>query len=94
VAEPGPSFASHPAEHAGVPPQSHGDEIIHIDREGAVDLGGLRQVGDVLRRNSVALDAAGERLEQADDAFEEGRFARAVRPTTATSAPLATSPSR
>ena len=27
----------------------------------------------------VALDAAGERLEQPNDAFEEGRFARAVR---------------
>ena len=33
------------AEHAAAPPQPHGDEVVDVDREGAVDLGGLRQIG-------------------------------------------------
>ena len=45
----------------------------------AVDLGDLRQVGDVLRPHAVALDAAGQRLDDADDALEQGRLAGAVR---------------
>ena len=38
------------AEQAGAPPQAHGHHVVDADREGAVDLGDLRQVGDVAAR--------------------------------------------
>ena len=38
---------AHAAEKAGRAPQPGADEIEHRDREAAVDVGGLRQIGDV-----------------------------------------------
>ena len=43
-------LAADAAEQAGAAPQAHRHHVVDVDREGAVDLGGLRQVGDVLRR--------------------------------------------
>jgi hypothetical protein len=59
------------AEGTGAPPQPHRHHVVDVDRKGAVDLGRLRQVGDVLRVEIAALDAARQRLEHADDALEQ-----------------------
>ena len=67
------------AEQAGVAPQPHRDHVVDADRERAVDVGGLRQIGDVARAQAAQVDAAGERLEHADDALEQRRLAGAVR---------------
>ena len=45
----------------------------------SVNFSQLRQVGDVLAQRSH-LDAAARRRQQADNAFEQGAFARAVGP--------------
>src|SRR5262249_6850369 len=45
----------------------------------AVDLGLLRQIGDVARAQPAQVDPAGERRQDADDAFEQGRLAGAIR---------------
>ena len=68
-----------PPNIAGPAPQSHRHHVVEVDRERPVDLGGLRQIGDVLRPHAAELDAAGERLDRADDALEQGRLAGAVR---------------
>ena len=67
------------AEQAGAAPQPHRHHVVDVDRERAVDLGGLRQIGDILGAEPVALDAAGERLDRADDALEQRRLAGTVR---------------
>ena len=46
-----------------------------VDREAAVDLGGLRQVTNVPPRETGALDRPGERLDQSSNPLEERRFA-------------------
>ena len=68
------------AEQTGTAPQPHRHHVVDIDRKAAIDLGGLRQISDVARLQSAALDRAGQRLEHAGDALEQGRFAGAVRP--------------
>ena len=60
-------------------PQAHGDHVVDIDRKPAVDVGGLRQVGDVAALEPTQLDAAGERRQLSDDALEQRRLAGAVR---------------
>ena len=67
------------AEQAFAAPQPHRHHVVDVDREAAVDLGDLRQVGDVLRRQPAAVDAAGQRLDDADHALEQRRLAGAVR---------------
>ena len=42
-------LAADAAEQAGALPQPHRHHVVDVDREAAVDLGGLRQIGDVLR---------------------------------------------
>ena len=66
------------AEKAGRAPQPGADEIEHRDRKAAVDIGGLRQIGDIPDIETAALDDARERLEDADEAAKQGRFAGAV----------------
>ena len=51
------------AEQAGLAPQSHRHQVVDGDREGAVDLGRLRQIGDVARRQAAEIDVTGQRLE-------------------------------
>jgi hypothetical protein len=77
--DPCPGRAIKAAEQAGPPPQPHRHHVVDIDRECAVDLGGLRQVSDILCGKIAALDAARQRLDQADDAFEQRRLACSVR---------------
>jgi hypothetical protein len=67
------------AEQAGVVPQAHRHHVEDVDRKTAVDLGRLRQIGDIAGGELAALDAPGERLDHADDALEQGRLAGAVR---------------
>ena len=45
--DPVPRRAIEAAEQPGPPPQPHGHHVVDIDREGAVDLGRLRQIGDI-----------------------------------------------
>ena len=74
-----------PPKDPGAAPKAHGHHVVDVDREGAVDLGGLRQVGDMLRIGAAALDAAGQRLKHADNALEAASTCRApFGPTTAT----------
>ena len=56
-------LAADAAEQAFAAPQPHRHHVVDADREAAVDLGDLRQIGDVLRPHAVALDPAGERLD-------------------------------
>ena len=67
------------AEQAGRAPQTHADEIEHRDRKAAVDVGDLRQVGDVAGVEAAERDRARERLQHADDAAKQRRLAGAVR---------------
>ena len=55
-------LAADAAEQAFAAPQPDRHHVVDADREAAVDIRDLRQVGDVLRRDAVALDAPGERL--------------------------------
>src|SRR5262245_65174866 len=66
------------AERSGAPPEPHRHHVVDVDREGAVDLGRLREVSDVLRVRIDALDAASPRVDDADDASGTRRFARPV----------------
>jgi len=66
------------AEQPGIVPQAHGDEIIDVDRERALDLRRLRQIGDVAAVEPAQVDAAGERRHDADDALEQRRLAGTV----------------
>src|SRR5262249_50113606 len=65
-------------EQAGAAPKPHRHHVVDVDRKRAVDLRGLRQVGDVLRRQTATLATACERLEHADDALEQRRLAGTV----------------
>src|SRR3984957_20902859 len=67
------------AEGAFAAPQPHRHHVVDVDRKRAVDLGRLRQVGDVAGGKPTALDTAGEWLERADDRLEQRRLAGAVR---------------
>ena len=51
-------LAADAAEQAGPAPQAHGDEIVDVDGEASIDLGGLRQIGDGARGRPVAPDSA------------------------------------
>jgi hypothetical protein len=70
---------AHAAEKAGRAPQPGADEIEHRDRKTAVDIGGLRQIGDIPDVESTALDEARQRPQDADDAAKQRRLAGAVR---------------
>src|SRR5207344_2718700 len=72
-------LAPDPAEQPFAAPQAHRHHVVDADREGAVDLSDLWQVGDVLRTHAISLNAAGERLDDADHALEQRRFAGPVR---------------
>src|SRR5262249_32269879 len=71
-------LAADAAEQASAAPQAHGHHVVDVDRKAAVDLGNLRQVGDLARIEPVEIDAAGKRLNGADDAFEQRRLAGAI----------------
>ena len=71
----GAADAAKGPEHA---PQPHRDEVADRDRERAVDLGQLRQVGDVAPVEAAAADTAFERTQHPGDALEQGRLARPV----------------
>ncbi len=73
-------LAADAAEQAGAAPQPHRHHVVDVDRKAAVDLGDLRQIGDVLRLQPPRVDRAGERLEHPDHALEQRRLAGAVRP--------------
>ena len=70
---------AHAAEQAGGAPQAGADEIEHRDREAAVDIGGLRQIGDVADVETAERDRARERLEDAGEPAKQRRLAGAVR---------------
>ena len=67
------------AEEAGRAPEPGADEIEHRDRKAAVDVGGLRQIGDIARVEAAERDRARQRLEDADQAAKQRRLAGAVR---------------
>ena len=71
-------FVADPAEQSSSPPQPHRHHVVDADRKRAVDVGDLRQIGDVVGVEAVALDAAGKRLQEADDALEQRRLAGPV----------------
>jgi hypothetical protein len=54
------------------------DRIEDGDREAAIDVGLLRQIGDLGAPDGTQLDAAGERPQQADDGLQQRRLAGAV----------------
>ena len=74
------------AEQPGLAPQPHRHEVIDGDREGAVDLGRLRQIGDVARRQAGKIDVTRQWPNRTDNALEQGRLACTIRdrqpPTT------------
>ncbi len=67
------------AEQTGAAPQPHRHHVIDADRKRTVDLRDLREISDLLRQHAVALDRAGQRLDDADHALEQRRLAGAVR---------------
>ena len=80
-------LAADAAKDAFAAPQPHRHHVVDANRKAAVDVGDLRQIGDVMGGKAVALDAAGKRLEHADDRLEQGRFAGTVGPTTTDGVP-------
>ena len=44
--------------------QSHRHHVVEVDREAAVDLGELRQIGDLPDIESIVIDRAGERFDR------------------------------
>ena len=64
------------SEQPALRPQAERNQIDDARRKGAVDFGLLRQIGDA----GVAYvdDGSGHRLQHADDALHQGRFARTV----------------
>ena len=74
-----PLLAPDPAEQAGLAPQAHGHEVVDMDRERALDIRHLRQVGHFAPVKAAEIDRAGKRRDDADNAFEQSRFAGAVR---------------
>ena len=67
------------AEQPGAGPEPHRDEIVDRQREGSIEIGGLRQVGDPGFRAARQPDVAGEGPQRPDDALEECRLAGTVR---------------
>src|SRR3954454_13519029 len=59
---------AHAAEESGGSPQPRADEIEYRDRKAAIDVDGLRQVGDIADVEPVVIDHASQRLEDAGDA--------------------------
>ena len=69
------------APDADLAPKPHGHAVEHRDREAAVDVDLLRQIGDVaavVSPSRLRLPPSG--LSSPDDALEQGRLAGAVRP--------------
>ena len=64
---------------ADLAPQPHGRAVEHGDGKEPVDLDLLREIGDAGLSQTVELEASAERPKLADDAFEQGRLAGAVR---------------
>ena len=58
---------------------AHGHEIAHIDRESAINVDDLRQIGDGARRQTAEMDIAAERRQQPGERLEQRRLAGAVR---------------
>jgi hypothetical protein len=67
------------APKSGRSPEPGADEIEHRDRETAVNIHGLRQIGDIPVVEAVDSDHAGERPEDAGHPAEQRRLAGAVR---------------
>ena len=70
-------LAADAAEGTREAPRAQRDDVGDADGKGAVDLGGLGQVGDVAG-GDVAHDPAARRGQEADDRLHEGRLAGAV----------------
>ena len=68
------------AEKADRAPQAGADEIEHRDRKAAIDIGGLRQIGDILDVEPAEMDRSRQRLENAGESAKQRRLAGAVRP--------------
>ena len=85
---------AHAAEETGRAPQPGADEIEHRDRKAAVDIGGLRQIGDIPGVEAAGHDRARQRLEDADEPRNSVDLPAPFGPITASSAPEATSPLR
>src|SRR5260370_37203934 len=68
------------AEKSGSTPEPGPDQSEHRDREAAVDIHRLRQIGDIPDIEIAGYDRARQRLEDAGDAAKQRRFAGAVRP--------------
>ena len=71
---------AHAAEKSAGTPQPGADQIEYRDREAAVDIHRLRQVGDIPDIEIARYDRARQRRENADDAAKQRGFAGAVRP--------------
>ena len=69
---------AHAAEKSGDAPEPGADEIEHRDRKAAVDIGGLRQIGDIPDIEIAGQIDARQRLEDADQPSKQRRFAGAV----------------
>ena len=67
------------AKQSGLAPQSHRHKVIDRDWEAPIDLGGLRQIGDIARRQTGKIDMTRQRLDRTDNALEQGRLAGTVR---------------
>jgi len=67
------------AEQSLAAPQPRPDKIEHRNRKAAIDIDGLRQIGDVVRIEAAEIDRARERLEKSDDAPQQCGFSSAIR---------------
>ena len=78
IGHPGAAVGIDPAPQPDAPPQAHRHQILHRQREAAVELGGLRQPGHAHRR--VALDASDHVDAAAAQRRQQRALARAVGP--------------
>jgi hypothetical protein len=92
--DPVPRRAIEAAEQPGPPPQPHRHHVVDIDREGAVDLGGLRQIGDILCGTSPRSMRPASGLIRPTMPLNSVDLPAPFGPTTATSAPVSIAPSR
>jgi len=67
------------AENTAPMPQAHRDEIVQIDGERAVHLGGLRQISEIAVLDALERYTARKRLDETRDPLEQRRLAGAVR---------------
>ncbi len=86
--------AADAAEQALSSPQSHRDHVVDADRKAAVDVGDLRQVGDLLRLAALRSMRPASGLIAPTTPLNSVDFPAPLGPTTAVSEPASTAPSR